>query len=246
MNKKIDISSSTIRIFAMFVMLLDHMWATLFPRQEWMTCVGRMAFPIFAFLIVEGFFHTRNLKNYIKRLAICALISEIPFNLMYQGKIFYPLHQNVIVTFLIAITIMYLIERTKEKGKLWLTILVSILLSLLGFILGIITFADYYGTGVLTVLAFYFFHERKWWCYLGQALSLWWINVELLGGLCYPVTIFGYKFEIEQQALALLSLILIWMYHGRQGYNSKVFKWFYYAFYPLHTLILGLLMVFGS
>ena len=55
MEKKRGIDSFTLHILAMLFMLCDHLWATLFPTQEWMTCVGRLAFPIFAFMIAEGF-----------------------------------------------------------------------------------------------------------------------------------------------------------------------------------------------
>lgn len=63
MEKKRGIDSFTLHILAMLFMLCDHLWATLFPAQEWMTCVGRLAFPIFAFMIAEGCYYTSNVKN---------------------------------------------------------------------------------------------------------------------------------------------------------------------------------------
>ena len=101
---------------------------------------------------------------------------------------------------------------------------------------------DHYGMGVLTVFVFYLFRGRSWWCLLGQAAALYWINVEMLGGLMYPVSLFGAEFELCQQGLALLSLLLVWLYHGRQGYHSKKFQYFCYAFYPVHMLILALVL----
>ena len=87
-----------------------------------------------------------------------------------------------------------------------------------------------------------FFRGRKWWCLLGQFPTLYWINIELLGGLMYPVQLFGVKFEFCQQGLALLALIPIWLYRGRQGYHSKLFQYSCYAFYPVHMLVLVLIL----
>ena len=72
------ISSFSLHILAMILMLCDHLWATLFPAQEWMTCIGRVAFPIFAFMIVEGFFHTANVRKYISRLFFDCIIIHNP------------------------------------------------------------------------------------------------------------------------------------------------------------------------
>lgn len=108
--------------------------------------------------------------------------------------------------------------------------------------LGTLSMVDYYGTGVLTIFIFYFFRGRKWWCLAGQLLALYWVNVQLLGGLLYPVHIFGMEFEICQQGLALLALLPIWLYRGRQGYHSKPFQYACYAFYPVHMLILVLIL----
>lgn len=232
------ISSFTLHILAMMLMLCDHLWATLFPAQEWLTCIGRIAFPIFAFMIAEGYFHTSNVRKYLLRLLVAAIISEVPFNLIYGSSAFYPFHQNVLWTFLIALLSVALIEKAKSLNKWWLTCLVSIVIIFVDYILGIIAMVDYFGAGVLTVLIFYFFRERKWWCFLGQLVCLAVINIHFLGGYYYSVPIAGYEFKIVQQGFALLALIPIWLYGGRQGYHSKPFQYFCYAFYPVHLLIL--------
>ena len=71
-------SSNILKLLAMFLMLLDHLWATIVPGNQWMTMAGRLAFPIFAFLLVEGYVHTSDVKQYKKRLLIFGI-------LMYRG-----------------------------------------------------------------------------------------------------------------------------------------------------------------
>lgn len=234
--KKYDISSAGLHVLAMTFMLLDHLWATVVPGNEWLTCVGRLAFPIFAFLIVEGYFHTKNLKKYALRLLLGALLSELPFNLMYSGRLFYPLHQNVLWAFLIALGLIHWNERAKQ-AKLWRRLLRWVVTLIIGFLVGTLTFVDYYGFGIMMVLVFYFFRGRAWWQLLGQLLGLYWINVELMGGLVYE---FG-GFVLHQQGLALLALVFIWLYRGRKGYDGVWFRNFCYLFYPAHMLLLAVL-----
>lgn len=239
--RKLDFSSATLHILAMLLMLLDHLWATIVPGQEWLTCLGRVAFPIFAFLAAEGYFHTHNFKRYCLRLLLFALISEVPFNLMYGGQPLYPFHQNVLWTFLIALLGMRLLDLARSKMKLWLFVPTAALLVLLFTGIGQLAMVDYFGAGVLTVFVFYFFHGRNWWCFVGQLIGLGFIHIHLLGSMYYPIIVFGHEFHLVQQGLALLALLPIWLYHGRQGHHSKPFQYLCYAFYPVHILILVLL-----
>ncbi len=237
---RFDISAAVLHILAMVLMLMDHLWATLLPAQDWLTCAGRVAFPIFAFMSVEGYFHTHNFKKYAQRMLLFAVLSEIPFDLMYGGTWFYPVHQNVIWSLLMGLLGIHLMETVRKKQKPWVYVLVSAGVVAAGGILGTLCMVDYYGVGVLTVFIFYFFRGRKWWCLLGQLLALYWVNVQMLGGLMYPIQLFGMEFELCQQGLALLALLPIWLYRGRQGYHSKPFQYACYAFYPVHMLILVL------
>ena len=221
-------------------MLCDHLWGTVVPGNDRLTCVGRIALPIFAFTLVEGYFRTGNLKKYVLRLLIFAIISEIPFNLLVGGSWIYPVHQNVLWCFLISLGAIHLNEKVRHK-RLWLRIVVGLATVLLGYVLGLVTMVDYYHAGVLTVLVFYFFRQKTWWCYAAQLLCLWYINTEMLGGFGYEVQLLGRTLFLQRQALALLALIPIWLYRGKQGYRSKALQYFCYAFYPLHLLVLGLL-----
>lgn len=232
------ISSFALHMLAMLLMLCDHLWATLLPAQEWLTCIGRAAFPIFAFMITEGYFHTSNVRKYILRLSLFAVISEVPFNLIYGSCVVYPFHQNVLWTFVLALLLIVLIEKAKARQKMWLIVFTCVGAVVAGFLIGSITMVDYYGAGVVTVLMFYFFHGRAWWCFAGQLICMYILNVQLLGGYYYSIQIGGYQFPLVQQGLALLALIPIWMYNGRQGYHSKGFQYLCYAFYPVHLLLL--------
>lgn len=234
------ISSFTLHIIAMLLMLCDHLWATVLSQCTWLTWVGRLAYPIFAFMLVEGYFHTHNLKKYLGRLLFWAILSELPFNLMYVGSPIYPFHQNVLWTFLLGLLCITVIEKMRQKENPLLTVIVFLLSAAIAYVLGFLTIVDYFGYGIWMVLVFYLFRGRKWWCFLGQFAGLCWINMMLLKGLSVPVQIFGHKISIVQQSMACLALIPIWMYKGRQGPHGKIIQAGFYAFYPLHMLILSL------
>ena len=118
MENRFDLSAAALHILAMAFMLTDYLWATLLPAQEWLACVGRIAFPIFAFMAVEDYFHTRSFKRYALRMLAFALLSEVPFDLMYGGTWFYPVHQNVICTLLLGLLGIRVMEkRMKRKNQ---------------------------------------------------------------------------------------------------------------------------------
>lgn len=116
------LDSNMLRALACLLMLCDHMWATIVPGNEWMTWVGRLAFPIFAFQIAEGFLHTSNFRKYAVRLLIFGLVSEVPFDLVYGSTMLYPFHQNVMFTLLLGLLAVKALDNAKEKHtvKAWL------------------------------------------------------------------------------------------------------------------------------
>ncbi len=236
-----ETTSASLHIMAMAFMLCDHLWGTVVPGNDWLTCIGRITFPIFAFMIVEGYFHTSSLKKYMGRILLFALLSEIPFNLAMGSRLFYPIHQNVLWSFLISLALIHWNERAKMSGKLWKRVVVGGVSIAAGALLGLLTMVDFYHAGILTALTFYFFRGKKWWNCAAQLLCLWYINVEMLSGFAYEIPLFGTTFFFVRQGLALLALIPIWLYKGRQGHHSKAFRYFCYAFYPAHLLVLGLL-----
>lgn len=241
-KRKIETTSFSLHVMAMLFMLCDHLWATVVPGNDWMNCIGRLAFPIYAFLIVEGYFHTKNLKKYVGRLLLFAILSEVPFNLLVSGGVFYPLYQNVLWTFLIAIGLIHWNERAKGRS-LPVRILVGVAVAGAAYVGGTGSFADYRSAGVLTVLVFYVFRGRSWRCFLGQLLCLGYINFGMLGGFEYVIPVFGQTLSVARQGFAVLALIPIWLYRGKQGVRGKALQYAYYAFYPVHLLVLGLLRV---
>ena len=220
-------SSFALHILAMLLMLCDHLQLTLLPDLPILRCVGRLAFPLFAFMAVEGYLHTRSLKKYFLRLLMLAVISEIPFDLLVSGSVFDPMHQNVIWTIILGLCCIRAFENISADLKKMLSAVV-IIASLAA---AIIARVDYSSAGVLTLLAFYAFRGNTVRCRLMQLLSLAFINLVLLGGI---------EFAFPYQALAVLSLPIIWLYDGSQGPHNGFIKAANYLFYPAHMLILAL------
>ena len=230
------INSNTLKILAMIFMLVDHMWGTIIPENNWMTMIGRLSFPIFAFLIVEGFTHTSDLKKYLKRLFIFALLSEIPFNLAFTDSIFYPFHQNVMFTLLLGVLCISEIEKIKNNKNLKTGIFSALKIALyLSF--AMFGFVDYGVIGIFVIIAFYIFKDFKL-AWLGQLISLIMIFIVWFEGQMILVNIFSIECEFPIQGIGVLSLIFIWLYNGERGVKNKFIQYAFYAFYPVHLLVL--------
>ena len=239
-ERKIQTTSVSLHMLAMAIMLIDH-FKKVFPEVGALECIGRIAFPIFAFLIVEGYHHTRNLGKYTQRLLLFAVLAEIPADLMSRGRFLYDGHQNVLWTFLIGLGLIYVNEKAKETGKPVLRVLAAVGTAAVGYYVGRITRVDYSRAGILTVLAFYFFRGRKWWCYVGQLVSMVYLHCVELGWSMLTFSLFGHTVSFPKQGLALIALIPIWLYRGEQGRKRKWFQYFCYAFYPVHMFVVAVL-----
>lgn len=241
--KKIKfINSNILKIIAMILMLIDHLWATIIPGNQWMTNLGRLAFPIFAFLIVEGFTHTSDFKKYAKRLFIFGLISEIPFNLIYTGSFIFPFHQNVMFTLLLGLLCINEIDKIKNN-KNCKTIIVGTLKILGLLLIGTVGFVDYGVTGILTIIVFYIFRNFKF-AWLGQLISLILLYVVFFKGQSVIINVFGFEYFLPLQGLGVLSLIPIWLYNGEKGKKNKLLQYSFYAFYPVHMLCIYMIYYF--
>lgn len=242
MKKRAELTSFGLHLLAMALMLCDHICLALMPDRVCMTCVGRLAFPIFAFLVAEGFIRTRSRARYARRLLVFALVSEVPFDLLAAGRPVYPFHQNVLWIFLIALGCMQLLEWAKADPRPAARFVLSAGAVLGGFLAGTAFMVDYFGPGVWTVLVFYFFRGDGWRQRLGQLLCLLFLNgwllagqTVLLGGLALPI-----------QAFAVLALPFIWLYRGRQGPHGRAVRWLFYGFYPAHLLVLAAAAAFAN
>lgn len=163
---------------------------------------------------------------------------------MYGGTVFYPYHQNVLWTFLIALSGIFLAQSVEKKFRhRWMAVPLWAACIFICYALGSLGMTDYYGFGVLTVFLFILFPGTAWWQRLAQLVGLYWINCQGLSGELLLVTIFNCTVEFPEQGLALLALLPIWLYHGRQGYHSKIFQYICYGFYPIHMLLLSLVLL---
>lgn len=237
------LTSNMLRTIAVLLMLSDHIWATAMSFGDWMTYIGRMAFPIFAFQIAEGFVHTKNFKKYALRLLGFAIVTEIPFNFFYSSRFFNPYHQNVLFTLLLGLLAIKVIDGIKKdrSGK---NIALSVFYLLLILLASVIGFVDYGYLGMLTVVMFYLMRDFPF-AWLGQLVGMILLNITFFEGLVFPVEILGKTFEIPSQGFAVFALIPIWLYGGRKGKSSKALQYGFYAFYPVHMIVLYLIKYFA-
>lgn len=113
MEQSKGLDGGTLKLIAAALMLIDHVGAILLPETVILRCIGRLAFPIFAFFIAEGYAHTRRFGRYLLRMAIWAAVSEIPFNLEF-GHFFVPGRQNVLWTFCLALLTLRGLDRLRR------------------------------------------------------------------------------------------------------------------------------------
>jgi len=238
----VSLSSSALKILAATLMLLDHLWATVVPGNDWMTYIGRLAFPIFAFQLVEGYFHTSDKKRYQKRLLIAALLSEIPFNLLMISSPIFPFHQNVIFTLLLGLWAIDGLDRLRrEKTKK--AIARGLLRLAACSVLAVLGFVDYGFTGLMTILVFYIFRGFPL-AWLGQFAGMVLLHIVFFEGQMLSFSFGNTVLEFPVQGFAVLALIPIWLYSGKKGRGGKALQYGTYFFYPTHMLILYLLRTF--
>lgn len=225
MEKK-GLSQETLKVIACMTMLLDHVGA-MFVRGYTLRIIGRIAFPIFCFLMAEGAYYTKNPRKYALRLLIGALLSEIPFDLAFQRGLTWR-SQSVMVTLLLGFLAVEAIQNTQNN-------LLKLLAVSAGFALGQLLQTDYGGYGVLLIVLFSQ-TRRKWWLQTVLVAMFAWMMDSV------PVQVLGMRIPIEM--FALLAMLPIGCYSGRKRSDSKVLQWAFYLFYPVHLTVLVVIRYF--
>lgn len=259
--KKKGLSGSTLKLVAIITMFIDHFAAVIFDRylisagfiylnQETillpenrsllilygvdmiMRLIGRLGFPLFCFLLIEGYYHTRSKVKYGMRLAMFALISEIPFDLGFNSHVLEFTYQNVFFTLFFGFLTVWGIDAfctwvgKKIQGKIRFVpyILGTVVITAAGAVIVELLKTDYASTGVITIVLMYLLHQKS------HAGSM------ALGCLALTVSM-----PIEFTCFATVPLAA--KYNGTRGLKLK---YFFYLFYPVHILLLAIVcMIMG-
>ena len=234
-NGKLDklriFSGAQLKYIAFLSMLADHVnKALIYPFlsgegilqriSDAFDILGRIAFPLFAFFLVEGFFKTGNRKKYLASLLIFGIISEIPFDMALSGVFFEPNSNNIMFTLALMLVIIWIIDILKEKMQnmskyIWYPVSFVIvgIMCIISMVIGL----DYEYHAIMIGYLFYIFYNKR-------------VFAIFLGYLA-----------IFKEVWSLLGFSLILTYNGKRGKQNKLFN---YCFYPVHLLILGILRIF--
>ena len=222
-------SNFTLKIMAIIFMAIDHIYTYMNgPLNNqvpiWFGYLGKLAAPIFFYLIVEGIYHTRSKNKYIQRLFSMAL-------LMIGVDAVFKINNNIFLSLGFAVCMLSMIEYEKSSTDKFSILNWKILLAILFGIAGLFTEASLYGVGM--VLIFYFLREKK------VYMALAYIVFSLLG----LVTMIGPDFKEaiflwDYQWMMVFAIIPILMYNGKLGISNKFIKWMFYWFYPIHLIVI--------
>ncbi|MFD3157217.1 TraX family protein [Haloimpatiens sp. FM7330] len=233
------LNSFQLKIFAMILMVLDHLYSYIPNMPSWFNYLGRIVAPIFFFFVVEGFFHTRDRKKYAIRLFTWSLVmfvgSKIVVMLFNREG---GLHNNIFLSLAMAVVLMSAIEFIKKNKQNKKLCIVSIIAAIGIAILGVLTEASIYG--VVMTLVFYFFRDKK-----GKMIIMYIITSLILTlGLSLPEFITNPEFNVyglfffDIQWMQVFAFPFFLMYNGKRGLNTKFTKYLFYVFYPVHLWII--------
>ena len=244
--KKIGLNRTALKWLALVTMLIDHVGAVLGEEffsihgvpwlYSMLRCVGRLAFPIFAFFIAEGWHYTRSRKRYFLFMLLFAVISQPIYYFALNRNLF---DLNIFFTFVVALAVLYLIDNVRQKDFAFVYIaFIAIVVILVAMLTMVGVLVDYGVYGVILPAVFYLFYhsEKKWAKPVMFALAGLFIIINWLGYFVYLTEI---DFNNFIELFAIFSLPLLAIYNGEKGKRS--FKWLFYIFYPAHILVLYLI-----
>lgn len=239
--KKYRLSQESLKIIACVTMLIDHIGSVVIPAAyeinpseillntyTVMRAVGRVAFPIYCFLLAEGAYYTRSRREYAKRLLIGLVLSEIPFDLLFFGEITLA-HQSVMVTLLLGYLYEVAMNYMPAQGY-WILLLLPFAM------LAEVLHTDYGGWGVAMIGLFVITREsshKYWMQVLGLGVIAW-----MIGGMTIPVG----PVAVPIQVFSMVAMIPIARYDGSKRTNNIWVRRGFYLFYPVHLAILYLLV----
>ncbi len=256
-EKKRGLTTSTLKIIAIVLMFIDH-FAVVFEEQlvgagefggmlqEMMRTVARIAFPLFAFMIAIGATYTKNIYKYMLRLLAFAFISEVPFDLAFNGQVFETGYQNVFFTLFLGLFCIFVYKKLREHN---LEIVAFLLLLIVAYTAETLLKTDYGAMGVICIFLFYIFLQTKTPVrQLGIVLACLLISFILefstyLEPVMYVSGRSGNLYHADITArfnlsefFALAAAPFALLHNGEKG--KKINRWFFYAFYPAHLLLL--------
>lgn len=229
------LSQEALKLIACVTMLIDHFGAVIVPYlpvpymvELYYVCraIGRIAFPIYAFLLAEGMHHTRNPKKYILRLAAGILLAEFVFDMVLFGGITWE-NQNVMLTLTLGAVMLLCAGKVQNRE-------LKYLLALPFAFLAELLCCDYGAWGILTIAVFYFVDRLPMQLLCIAAIN--WLIPSL------EITVFGRNISI--QLFAVLAMAPIALYSGEKLTHNRAVQLGFYLFYPLHLLILWLILGF--
>ena len=239
LSPRCSFSGTALKTIACITMLIDHIGAScieagiltpgldsgtlsrdtlsaypLYQLDRVLRFTGRLAFPIFCFLLVEGFLHTHDFKKYALRMLGFALISEWPFDWAFFSGVYWG-HQNVYFTLLLGLLAMKALDTYQTPEGM--PALKGILGAAACFLAAALLHCDYDVLGLALILALYMTRkDKRAQCIAGAVFSLF-------------------------EPVAPLAFGLVWFYSGERGGSSKLEQWAFYWFYPAHIFVLGIL-----
>ncbi len=227
-------NSFVLKIIACVCMFCDHFSNAIFESTTFLNCIGRFSFPIFCFQIVQGYIHTHNIKKYITRLSLFAIISQIPFMLFYY-VVLDSFAVNVIFTLLFGLIAILIYDKYSTSVGICSFLGLAIIAEICRF--------DYGFFGVFIVFMLYLLRNKK--------ISM--IFMFVIAVICkFYMSIIKYNIPISYLFLGnkysllmyftCFSIIPILFYNGKKGKDAK---YLFYIFYPAHLLALALLACFA-